>query len=254
MDEEVEPAFERRHNLVVPTTRARSLWGDVINGRNLSGLVAATVERDHGDVAYQPARLTVDMFRAAPLVPLQVTTTVIRRGHRVRVIDASVCDQKGVELVRGSVVQLRRGETPPGAVWVAPEWEPAAPGSLTAVRPRRDGWPPWDMRRAGRDAWIRELGPFIGDEPLTPFVRAALAADAVNGSSNSGDRGLGYINADLTLYLARLPVGEWIGLQVTGHGNDSGIAFGTASVYDVDGRIGHVALSAVADTRLLGLP
>jgi hypothetical protein len=246
-----EPIFERNGDLLVPSVRARSLWGDVVNGRNLAGLVAWAAEGDHGDVDYLPARLTVDMFRAAPLVPMRVTTSVIRHGRRVRVIDVSVRDGQEVELTRGTVVYLRTGDPPPGSVWQPPEWEPPAPDTLRATPPRADGWPPWDMRPIERGAWMREWHPFVGGEELTPFVRAALAADATNGSANGGDRGLAYINADLTLLLARLPAGEWIGLEVTNHESAAGVAFGTASLYDLDGRIGHVAMSAVADLRMI---
>jgi Thioesterase-like superfamily len=252
MSDDSEPAFVRRADVLVPSVHARSLWGDVINGRNLSGLVAAAAEQDHADADYVPARLTVDMFRAAPLIPVRVTTRIARRGHRVRVVDVSVRDEAGLELTRGSVVLLRKGEAPPGTVWAPAEWNRPIPESLPAVQAGPDGWPPWDMRRAGRHAWIREVRPFIAGEETTPFVRAALAADATNGSANSGDQGLGYINADLTVYLVRAPRGEWIGLEVTGHGSHSGVAFGAASIYDLQGRIGHVAMSAVADRRMLG--
>jgi hypothetical protein len=108
------------------------------------------------------------------------------------------------------------------------------------------------MRRQGRATWLRERHAFTQGEELTPFLRAALAADSVNGSANSGDHGLGYINVDLTLYLVRQPAGEWVGIEVTGHGSHAGVAFGTASVYDREGRVGQVAMCAVADTTLLG--
>ena len=38
-----------------------------------------------------------------------------------------------------------------------------------------------------------------------------MAADFTNPLANSGDQGLEFVNADYTLYLHRLPVGEWIG-------------------------------------------
>jgi hypothetical protein len=40
-----------------------------------------------------------------------------------------------------------------------------------------------------------------------------MAAEAPSMVTNMGTRGIGYINADLTVGLARLPVGEWIGVQ-----------------------------------------
>jgi acyl-CoA thioesterase len=225
----------------------------MLNGRTLAGLVAWATERDHGDEAYQPARLTVDMFRSVPVAPLAVTTTRVRDGRRVRVVDVTL-RQGDVEVSRGSVVLLRRGDPPPGEVFAAPAWHAPDPDVL----PTLEGGPPWESRPVGGDgrsfgraAWVRERVPFVEGEPHTPFLRAALAADVTNLLANSGDRGLGYINADLTLYLVRPPDGEWIGCEATDHGDAAGVAFGSSSLYDRRGRIGHAALCAVADGRLV---
>jgi len=40
------------------------------------------------------------------------------------------------------------------------------------------------------------------------------AADIANPLANSGTNGLEFINGDITLYIARLPVDEWIGFEV----------------------------------------
>jgi hypothetical protein len=225
----------------------------MLNGRNLAGLVAWATERDHADGDFQPARLTVDMFRAVPLEPITATTSVVRAGHRVKVIDVSL-RQGTLEVSRGSVVLLRRGESPPGSVSAAPVWDAPNPDSLPVL----EGGPPWetrpiggDGRSFGRAAWVRERSAFMEGESHSPFLRAALASDVTNLLANSGDRGLGYINADVTLYLARSPMGEWIGCEATDHGDTAGVAFGSSSLYDRDGRIGHVALCAVADARLV---
>jgi hypothetical protein len=239
--------LEARGDVLVPRRHAASGWGDVLNGRTLAALVAWGVERDHADADYQVARLTVDMFRAAPLVPLTVTTAAVRSGHRVRVVDVSVRSEDA-ELTRGSVVMLRRGEEPPGHVPAPPEWDAPRPDDLPAPTERR---PPWESRRFDRSAWIREYFELVEGEPLTPLLRVALACDITNALANTGDRGLGYINADLTLYLARLPAGEWVGCEPTGHGAAAGVSFATASMYDLGGRIGHVAMSAVADPRMI---
>jgi hypothetical protein len=224
----------------------------MLNGRNLAGMVAWATERDHGDVAYQPARLTVDMFRAVPLEPCQLVTRLVRDGHRVKVVDVSI-RQGPLEVSRGSVVLLRRGDPPPGSVVAAPEWDAPDPESLPVL----DGGPPWETRPVaagaafGRAVWARERAAFVEGEVHSPFLRAALSSDVTNLLANSGDRGLGYINADVTLYLARSPVGEWIGVEATDHGAAEGVAFGSSSLYDRDGRIGHVAMCAVADSRLV---
>jgi hypothetical protein len=245
--------FEREGERVVPGAHAASRWGAMLNGRTLAGLVAWATERDHADVAYQPARLTVDMFRAVPVEPMLVTTTSVRDGHRVKVIDVSL-QQGELEVSRGSVVLLRRGDPPPGEVFSAPLWDAPDPDRL----PTLEGGPPWETRPVGGDgrsfgraAWVRERAPFVAGEAHSPFLRAALASDVTNLLANSGDRGLGFINADLTLYLARSPVGEWIGCEATDHADADGVAFGSSSLYDRGGRIGHVALCGVADPRLV---
>jgi hypothetical protein len=53
----------------------------------------------------------------------------------------------------------------------------------------------------------------VAGEENSHFVRAVMAAEAPSLVTNMGTRGIGYIDADLTVGLARLPVGEWIGVQ-----------------------------------------
>jgi hypothetical protein len=86
--------------------------------------------------------------------------------------------------------------------------------------------------------WLRESRELVGGSPLTPFMRAAMPADLANPFANSGDRGLAYINSDVTLYLHRLPVDEWIGLEVVNHHATDGIANGQVVLYDRTGPIG----------------
>jgi hypothetical protein len=192
------------------------------------------------------------MFRAAPLEPMSLVSSLVRDGHRVKVVDVSI-RQGTLEVSRGSVMLLRRGEVPPGVVPSAPLWDVPDPDTLPVL----EGGPPWETRPVaeggafGRAVWVRERSAFVEGEPHTPFLRAALASDVTNLLANSGDRGLGYINADVTLYLARSPSGEWIGCEASDHGDAAGVAFGSSSLYDREGRIGHVAMCAVADERLV---
>jgi hypothetical protein len=97
--------------------------------------------------------------------------------------------------------------------------------------------------------WISEQRPFVEGEEISPFVRAALAADNANGCINATPIGLPYINADLTMTLARLPVGEWIGLVPISRSADAGVSVGTVDLYDQKGRVGQTAMIALADER-----
>ena len=84
---------------------------------------------------------------------------------------------------------------------------------------------------------------------LTPFVRCAVAADYTNPFANSGDQGLQFVNADLTLYLHRLPATEWIGFEVTNHGATDGVAIGECRLHDEEGAIGTSSVMALAQRR-----
>ncbi|MCR5878947.1 hypothetical protein LRS04_11715 [Phenylobacterium sp. J367] len=44
------------------------------------GLLGAEIERQFGEPAFMPARLTVDMYRLPDLSPVEVTTRVVREG------------------------------------------------------------------------------------------------------------------------------------------------------------------------------
>ena len=239
----------------LPTDAARGPWSrESLHGHVLGGLMAHVIERDHGDEEFQPARLTVDMFRLAEHGPVTVTTSVARQGGRIRVIDA-LLEVGGVLQARSSAVMLRRAPQPEGNVWSPPLWDVPAPHELG--QDGHDHEAVWETRpisgkaataERGR-AWMREVRELVEGEPLTPFVRAAMAADFTNPLGNSGDRGLEFVNADYTLYLHRLPVDEWIGVEVASHHSAEGIATAACSLYDEHGKIGHSAVAGIANRR-----
>ena len=71
-------------------------------------------------------------------------------------------------------------------------------------------------------------------------MRVAVAADFASPFANAGDQGLGYINSDVTLYLHRLPVKEWIGFEVVNHRATDGVAIGECWLYDERGPDRHI--------------
>jgi hypothetical protein len=221
------------------------------------GILGAEIERLHGDAAYMPARLTVDLYRAPSLAPLQVVTKVVRDGHRIRVVDAELISE-GRSMARASCQLLRRGDPPAGQVWTGPEWQAPSPEGLEDVGPTASGmFGMWSLRpitgRIGdlgqRSAWMREIRLLVAGEPLTPFGRIATAVDYASPLANAGDQGLGYINSDITLYLHRLPMGEWIGFQSIAHGGTDGVGVGHCDIYDQQGRIGWASACALAQSK-----
>lgn len=254
----MEAFLEQRDGQFVPGPWARGPWGeDSLHGRVLAGLFAREIEHAHGDPEFHTSRLTVDLFRMPRRTPLSVASEVVREGRRIRVVSGTM-HSEGVEIARMTAVLLRRSETAPGNVWKPPSWNVPAPDEI-GPRTRDEGFdPPWEMRAisgpafGGSDrkrAWLRETRELVAGEPLSPFTRVALAADIASPMANSGDRGLQFVNADITLYLHRLPAGEWLGWEVASHQSEAGIAVGECTIYDEQGPIGTSTVCAVSNAR-----
>lgn len=231
-----------------------------MHGRLLAGLLAHTVEREYGNAEFHFTRMTIDLFRQPPLAPMSIETRVARDGNRIKVAEGSITSE-GVEVARGNIIMLKKAEQPEGNVWTPPNWDVPPPDAVEAPQgfggPRGIGmWEQRSISRAGFNAveqkrtWIREAHALVAGEPLTPFVRAAVAADYTNPFANSGDRGLNFVNADITLYLHRLPETDWIGFEVASHQSEDGVAVGECTLYDVRGPIGKSLVCGVANQRL----
>lgn len=254
----VEPFFTLSGQDLVPAPHAHGPWApDMLHGRLLGGLLARAIERDHGVEGLRPARLTVDLYRNSKLIPLKVTTEVVRDGRRIRVVDAFLSGPEG-SVARASCVMLKEGGQPPGQAWTHEPWDVPMPEELGPANPRQGGsTPTFDMWRIGegdswdglqrRQIWLRETHPLVDDEPISPFVRVALATDMASPLAHWSSTGLNYINADYSLNLSRLPAGDIIGVEAGGHLSADGIAAGTCTIYDREGPIGYCNSTALAN-------
>lgn len=259
-----EPFFRREGATFVPSPSARGPWDpNSLHGRVVAALLGRELEREFGDPAFQFTRLTVDMFRLPKLDALEVSSEQVRVGNRIRVADATLY-QYGEEVARARGVLLRRAENPESEVWQPESWQVPAPETIDPPEvPGPGGMTPmWETRPisggfgavAQKRLWMREVRGLVDDEPLTPFLRAASAADFAHPFANSGSGGLEFINADITLYLHRDPAEEWIGFEVRNHRSSDGVAVGECWLYDEQGPIGQSLVCAVANRRGPGAP
>ena len=219
-----------------------------MHGRVVVGLLAHVIDERHGGAEFVPARLTVDMFRLPNIMtPVEIRTKQIRDGLRIRVIEADFVSG-GIAMARASCQLLRRTENPEGAVWSPPNWEVPKPADIPAPTDPRLGMNgKWTTRPiAGAHGFARpapavdERGARTGRGHAADAVRfVALAADFASPFANAGEKGLGFINSDVTLYLHRLPVTKWIGFDVVNHQATAGVAIGECWLYDEKGRSGR---------------
>lgn len=262
---ENQPFFTKDGDFYIPTPACRGPWDPKsLHGRVIVGLLGYEIERKHGSDDFLPARLTVDMYRLPGFDPIEVTTTVVRDGNRIKVIDAEFISG-GVSMGRATCQLLKRTENSEGNVWSPPNWDAPKPddvvppegrgmgmGGMWAMRPMAGatiGGPPGQKR-----TWMKEIRELVEGSPVTPFTRVAVAADFASPFANASDQGLGYINSDVTVYLHRLPKAEWIGFESVNHHATDGVAIGECFLYDEFGPIGSATCAALAQRRRVGPP
>ena len=106
---------------------------------------------------------------------------------------------------------------------------------------------PGEHQNDSRKQFYNRAVEVVAGEKNSDFVRAVMAAEATSLVTNLGTRGVGYINGDLTVALARLPAGEWIGVQGDSHWASDGVAIGTATLFDESGAFGTGMTTAVSN-------
>lgn len=235
-----------------PTVYAQSHWGeDHLNGPALVGLAARALESRYGDDEFLPTRLTVDLFKAARGVPTVVTTRLARDGRRVRNAECELV-QDGVTVVRATLVQYRRSAPPAGEEWTAAtQFVPPTVDDTRNIHVGSDhgGWSNAiaDHQNASRKRILTKSVDVVDGDRNTPLVNAAMAAEGTSLVTNLGSAGVGYINGDLTVALARLPDDEWIGVQADSHWASEGISVGTATLFDGVGAFGTGVVTSISN-------
>jgi acyl-CoA thioesterase len=255
---ELDAFFRRDGERYVPQPASRGPWNpNSLHGRVIIGLIGFELERLHGGSEWMPVRLTVDMYRLPDFSPITAVTRVIRGGRRIKIVDCELMSG-GKSIGRGTCQFLLRSENAAGITWSPPEWNVPKPDELPRPPTGQFGERMWKMRNIDdpfdgrtkpRRAWMSEIRQLIEGVPLTPFTRVAVAADFTSPLANRSESGLGYINTDVTIYLHRLPVGEWLGFEAINHHASDGVAIGESFLYDVDGAIGSVSCAALRQAR-----
>lgn len=243
----------------VPTRYAQSAWSDtMLNGPAVVAAAARALEMEHGAVEFQPSRLTVDLFAPVRNAPIVARTEVVRAGNRIRVADVSLL-QSGEPVARATLVQLKRGEQPPGEIWLSGR-APEPPSQDLVDSAELVGHPFFGSGETG--GWSQNMGAHqnaerkrywfrppdvIQGEDASAFQRAAIVSETTSLMTHWSTEGIGFINADLTVALARLPRGLAIGVEADEHISADGVAVGAATLFDRDGMIGTGTVVAVSN-------
>jgi hypothetical protein len=161
--------------------------------------------------------------------------------------------QNGVPVARATLVQYRRSTAPPGEEWSA-AMEFAHPDDVDDASDLRigsdeGGWSPTiaEHMNASRKRFLNRAIDVVEGAANTPLINAVYAAEGTSLVTNLGTAGIGYINGDLTVALARLPVDEFICVQGDSHWVADGVSVGSATLFDKVGPFGTGMITAISN-------
>ncbi len=243
---------------VIATVLTQGPWDpNAQYGGTPAALLTWAVERVPTLVPMRIARITVDMHRPVPLGRLQLGAEVVREGKRLQIVVATISDERGLEVARATALRFRLADGPdaptdPALPPVAvPPW-----GPRRTVEHRREGLNGFAGALETRDggergqatSWYHATRPVVAGEEPSPTVRLAWASDFTANSGNYLDLARwSAINADLTINLARTPVGDWTGVATRAWYATDGIGHARADLFDVDGFVGTCTASLLVD-------
>ena len=245
-----QPVFEAVDGGFIATPLASGPWNPNAQiGGAPAGLLARAFEHVPAAEGLALARLTYDFIRPAPIGPLEVRAEVIRPGRRVQLLEGAML-AGGVEVVRARALQVLNADAADAhSELVAPPPGPehGRSGELPGLHRPRFATDAVEVRFIAGGfgggpgtAWFRLTRPLVGGE--TPSALQCLAAASDFGAGLSGTlprEEYLFINADLTVYVERPPIGEWICLESETRIARDGIGMTDTVLYDERGRVGR---------------
>lgn len=257
----IDAVFVQDGDRFTATDLALGPWAPgALHGGAPAALLLRAFVHDSPSPGLRPARVTYEFVRPVPQGPLSVTTEVVRPGRRVTLLDAALRDGDGTEVTRARALMLAPSELGNGG---GPP--PAFPGPEAGVI---SDWSSDTHRMFQTDAmeirfvegrfrdlgpsiaWFRLRHPLIAGEATAPLELLAAAGDFGNGIASvlSWEEHM-FINPDLTLYIEREPVGEWVALQSEMRVAPGSVAVAESVLWDERGRIGRAVQSLLVGPR-----
>ncbi len=236
-------------------------WDDAMqHGSAPAALAVWAAEAVPTKATMRIARVTIDLMRPVPLAPLTLRTEVLREGRKIQLCTVRLYADD-IAVAAASVLKVRVepqalppeiadppiGQPGPDASFAEPADFSASPFvkgmSLRSARGR--------FGRPGPGAiWYRVDWPMIEGHAVSQAMRAVVAADFCNGTAPALDfREWIFLNADLTVNMAREPVGEWVLLDGESWIGPDGTGLSMARLADQHGTFGRAIQSLVVERR-----
>ncbi len=197
-----------------------------------------------------------------PIGRLEASAGVVRPGRSVELVEGTLA-AGGRDVIRARAWRVRTVDELP--LDPATPEPPAPPGPEDAHE--RPFFPvSWDtgyhtamdVRFASGGftepgpavAWMRMGVPLVEGLEPSQLDRVLVASDSGNGVSAALDyREWVFINADVSVALRRLPVGDWVCLEAATYAEPDGIGLADTLLHDERGMLGRATQSLLVGRR-----
>lgn len=273
--------FVRDGERYLPTPLARGPWTpDATHGGPPAALLGRAIERfeegvpasasnsDHPRGTVRPSgpmfvsRITLELLRPVPFTPLELRVRCVRPGRKVQLIEASLHTDKH-EVARAVGLRIRKQDIQlPDDLPMQPivELPPEQGVPVKALAAFHEGFHTHGVEHSfvrGQLAtpgpatdWIRLRVPILEGESPSALERVCAAADFGNGVSQILPGAYTFINPDLTIYLHRYPIGEWVCLDSVTRVESHGVGVAESRLLDRAGALGRALQSLIVEERV----
>ena len=210
----------------------------------LLGHAIETVDRGYES---HVARITFEILKPVPIETLTVDARVVRPGRSVELVEASLRTDSGEVMlarawrIRTTDLDLVRVDDDPPPLLPEDGSELPQLGDHNYLSAMEMVFTKGSFGKLGpATVWFRMRYPLVAGEEPSPLTRVLAAADSGNGISAEMDFSKWlFVNPDLSVYLHRMPEGEWVCLDARTVAQSNGIGLAASTIYDARGAIGR---------------
>jgi hypothetical protein len=257
----MQPIFRVEGNRVEVSGNAAGPWdASMQHGSAPASLVVWAAEQVPTSSPMRIARVSIDLMRPVPVAPLELQTDVLREGRKIQLCAVRLRAGDAV-VAAATILKIRREAVPlpddiadlpvdlPLPETLAPEPAAFSASPFVSGMSLRAAHGSFGVRGPAA-IWYRVDWPLVGGHAVSQAMRAVVAADFCNGTSSALDfHAYTFLNADLTVNMAREPVGEWILLDAESWIGPDGAGLAMARLADERGYFGRAAQSLVIEKR-----
>ncbi len=245
--------FVRDGDLFQPTPATAGPWDPGLqHGGPPAALLGMALEATLPRPGTRIAHFALELLSPVPLAPMRVTTEVVRPGKKIELLGAKV-EVGGRPALRATAWRLAveeegEGRNPEVNASEPPPRMPDAPDTRLFRDAPSFGYGlalEWRFAEGGfhvlgpATVWSRLRVAIVQGEPVGALARALAMVDSANGmSAELEPSAYLFVPVNLTVSLARAPVGEWVGMSAKTTLTREGAGTTRARLFDTRGYFG----------------